>query len=75
MVRIYVKVNLTPGADINEACEEAIYFSRTHDMNIEFNFNGCLIFCSPGSEIADLVNIYRNWCKAGTNNQKEINYD
>jgi hypothetical protein len=34
-------------------------------MNIEFNFNGCLIFCRPGSEIADLVNIYHNWCKAG----------
>ena len=67
MSKIYINVEMAPGTSIEEACTDAVYFSRTHDMNIKFNFNGCLILCRPGSESADLVDMYRYWCKAGTN--------
>ena len=50
-----IKVEVSPGADIKDACSEAAVLAARTQLRVEFDFNGVRCVMNPGGVEEDLM--------------------
>ena len=55
---LQLKVEISPGTDIQEASREACKLATLIGVDVDFDFNGCLCIAQPNAKAEDLIGEY-----------------